>query len=188
MSSAWFATYASTHRHDHDRDSPGHEDVSFCFDPVRPFVWITSKWVRQVAAERDYTPTGGFISLQIINAGVGNDSHFPAGYEDGHAAGLQLLQVAAPGQRRADSGNTPGTTEDSRTHRTAPRDGLQAAVAREVGFGVVGRGGGWLVEVAGADQSKPGERADHGEDAGDREDLADAGHEGPVRRCVTKSQ
>jgi len=38
----------------------------------------------------------------MINAGVDYDSHFPAGYEAGHTAGLRLLRVAA--RTRAEHG------------------------------------------------------------------------------------
>jgi hypothetical protein len=62
---------------------------------VCPFAWITSKWVRTVAAQRAYSVDWRLISLRLINSGVDYDSHFPAGYEDGHASGLRLLRVAA---------------------------------------------------------------------------------------------
>ena len=70
-------------------------DIRFYFDPVCPFAWMTSKWVRLVAARRDYTVDWRLISLRLINAAVDYDSHFPAGYEEGHASGLRLLRVAA---------------------------------------------------------------------------------------------
>ena len=33
----------------------GMTDLHFWFDPVCPFAWLTSKWVRTVAAQRDYS-------------------------------------------------------------------------------------------------------------------------------------
>jgi 2-hydroxychromene-2-carboxylate isomerase len=77
-------------------------DISFWFDPVCPFAWITSQWIRTVAAQRDYTVDWRFISLRLINADVDYDTHFPAGYEDGHTSGLRLLRVAA--RARAEHG------------------------------------------------------------------------------------
>jgi hypothetical protein len=69
--------------------------IRFYFDPVCPFAWMTSKWVRMVAAQRDYTVDWRFISLRMINSHIDYDSHFPAGYEEGHTSGLRLLRVAA---------------------------------------------------------------------------------------------
>jgi len=70
-------------------------DLHFYFDPVCPFAWMTSKWVRMVAQQRDYDVDWRFVSLRIINADVDYDGHFPVGYEHGHTAGLRLLRVAA---------------------------------------------------------------------------------------------
>jgi DSBA-like thioredoxin domain len=70
-------------------------DLHFYFDPVCPFAWMTSKWVRQVAAQRDYDVEWRFISLRLLNSHVDYDSHFPPDYEAGHTAGLRLLRVAA---------------------------------------------------------------------------------------------
>ena len=77
-------------------------DIRFYFDPVCPFAWMTSKWVRQVQAERDYSVEWRFISLRLINAEVDYDAHFPPEYEAGHTAGLRLLRVAA--RARAEHG------------------------------------------------------------------------------------
>lgn len=70
-------------------------DLRFWFDPVCPFAWLTSRWVRMVAEQRDYSVEWRFISLRLLNAHVDYDSHFPAGYEGGHTAGLRLLRLAA---------------------------------------------------------------------------------------------
>lgn len=77
-------------------------DVNFYFDPVCPFAWMTSKWVRQVQAQRDYTVDWRFISLRLVNSNVDYDAHFPPEYEAGHMAGLRLLRVAA--RARAEHG------------------------------------------------------------------------------------
>jgi hypothetical protein len=69
--------------------------LHFYFDPVCPFAWMTSKWVRMVAARRDYQVDWRFISLRLLNAHIDYESHFPASYEEGHTAGLRLLRVAA---------------------------------------------------------------------------------------------
>ena len=53
-------------------------DLNFYFDPVCPFAWITSKWVRMVALRRDYSVDWRFISLRLINADVDYATHFPA--------------------------------------------------------------------------------------------------------------
>jgi hypothetical protein len=77
-------------------------DLHFYFDPVCPFAWMTSKWVRIVAAQRDYSVDWRFISLRVVNVNVDYDAHFPADYEAGHTAGLRLLRVAA--RARAEHG------------------------------------------------------------------------------------
>ncbi|HTF51661.1 MAG TPA: hypothetical protein VK735_29800 [Pseudonocardia sp.] len=70
-------------------------DINFYFDPVCPFAWMTSKWVRKVQAQRDYSVDWRFISLRLLNSHIDYDAHFPPEYEAGHTAGLKLLRVAA---------------------------------------------------------------------------------------------
>lgn len=74
-------------------------DLRFYFDPVCPFAWMTSKWVRQVQARRDYTVDWSFISLRQLNAHIDYAAHFPPEYEAGHTAGLRLLRAAASVRR-----------------------------------------------------------------------------------------
>ena len=77
-------------------------DIAFYFDPVCPFCWMTSKWVRMVSAQRDYQVDWRFISLRLLNAHIDYDEHFPPEYEAGHTAGLRLLRVVA--KTRAEHG------------------------------------------------------------------------------------
>ncbi|KRE40251.1 DsbA family protein [Knoellia sp. Soil729] len=70
-------------------------DIRFYFDPVCPFCWLTSKWIRMVQAERDLSVDWRFISLRLINEHIDYDAHFPPEYEAEHTAGLRLLRVVA---------------------------------------------------------------------------------------------
>ena len=70
-------------------------DVRFWFDPVCPFAWMTSKWVRTVQGQRDYAVEWRFISLRLLNKHIDYDEHFPPEYEEGHTAGLRMLRVCA---------------------------------------------------------------------------------------------
>ncbi|PKV97768.1 hypothetical protein ATK30_8768 [Amycolatopsis echigonensis] len=70
-------------------------ELNFYFDPVCPFAWMTSKWVRQVARQRSYDVDWRFISLRLLNAHVDYATHFPPEYDASHTAGLRLLRLAA---------------------------------------------------------------------------------------------
>ena len=70
-------------------------DIEFFWDPVCPFAWITSRWVEQVAAQRDFSVDWRFISLRLINKDKDYATEFPPEYEFGHTAGLRMLRVAA---------------------------------------------------------------------------------------------
>ena len=70
-------------------------DIEFFWDPVCPFAWITSRWVEQVAAQRNYRVDWRFISLRLINKHKDYATEFPPEYEKGHTAGLRFLRVAA---------------------------------------------------------------------------------------------
>lgn len=70
-------------------------DIEFFWDPVCPFAWITSRWVQQVADQRDYRVDWRFISLRLLNKHKDYATEFPPEYEHGHTAGLRFLRVAA---------------------------------------------------------------------------------------------
>jgi 2-hydroxychromene-2-carboxylate isomerase len=70
-------------------------DIEFFWDPVCPFSWITSRWVEQVARQRDDAVDWRFISLRLLNRTKDYATEFPSDYEHGHTAGLRTLRVAA---------------------------------------------------------------------------------------------
>ncbi len=76
-------------------DSDPSYDIEFFWDPVCPFAWITSEWVRKVAAQSDYRVDWRFISLRLLNKDKDYATEFPPDYEHGHTAGLRMLRVAA---------------------------------------------------------------------------------------------
>jgi hypothetical protein len=103
-------------------------DLHYYFDPVCPFAWMTSKWVRMVAAQRDYQVDWRFISLRILNAHIDYAAHFPEHYEDEHTAGLRLLRVFA--RVRSDHGSAavePLYSAIGARLFEIPRDGLSSA-------------------------------------------------------------
>lgn len=76
-----------------------HPDLEFFFDPVCPFCWVTSRWVRHVQRLRGIDVRWRFISLRMLNEGHYADK--PPGYPAAHQRGLELLRVAAAARSEA---------------------------------------------------------------------------------------
>ena len=74
---------------------PGMADVEFFFDPVCPWAWITSRWVDEVARQRNLEVEWRFIALRILNEAKDYERDFAPGYVEGHGTGLKLLRVCA---------------------------------------------------------------------------------------------
>jgi 2-hydroxychromene-2-carboxylate isomerase len=70
-------------------------DVEFFWDPICPWAWMTSRWVADVAKQRDLKVDWRFISLRLLNAAKDYEKDFPAGYPAVHGTGQKLLRVAA---------------------------------------------------------------------------------------------
>ncbi len=76
--------------------------IEFFWDPVCPFAWMTSRWLRRVAALRDIEVEWRFINLSILNEERDYETEFPEGYRESHNRGRRMLRVAAA--VRADAG------------------------------------------------------------------------------------
>ena len=70
-------------------------DIEFFWDPVGPFAWQTSRWLRRVAQLRGLTVDWRFINLAILNEERDYDNEFPEGYRESHDRGRRMLRVAA---------------------------------------------------------------------------------------------
>jgi 2-hydroxychromene-2-carboxylate isomerase len=70
-------------------------DLDFFWDPVCPWAWITSRWVEEVAQQRQLDVDWRFICLRIVNEDKDYATDFPPGYVEGHGSGQKLLRVAA---------------------------------------------------------------------------------------------
>jgi hypothetical protein len=69
-------------------------DVELYFDPVCPFCWQTSKWLRQVQRLKGLDVGYRFISLQFLNEGIGYEDRGET-YAEAHRQGTRLLRGAA---------------------------------------------------------------------------------------------
>jgi predicted DCC family thiol-disulfide oxidoreductase YuxK len=69
-------------------------DVELYFDPVCPFCWQTSKWLRQVQRLKGLDVGYRFISLQFLNESIGYEDRGET-YAQAHRQGTRLLRVAA---------------------------------------------------------------------------------------------
>ncbi len=71
------------------------DHIELFFDPVCPFCWVSSKWVRQVQRLSDLTVEWRFISLAVLNERPGAYDDKPELYPVVHGVGRNLLRVAA---------------------------------------------------------------------------------------------
>lgn len=70
-------------------------DIEFFWDPICPWAWITSRWVTEVARQRDLVVDWRFICLRLLNEHRDYATEFPEGYPAVHGTGHKLLRVAA---------------------------------------------------------------------------------------------
>jgi 2-hydroxychromene-2-carboxylate isomerase len=115
-------------------------DIEFFFDPVCPWAWITSRWVCEVADQRQFDVDWRFICLRFVNEHRDYEKEFRPGYEEGHNLGKRLLRAAAA-QKAKDAGEVARlyTLFGNRLHVEGRRgdlmdpDGLRATL-EEDGF------------------------------------------------------
>lgn len=68
-------------------------DLEFFFDPVCPFCWVTSRWVKEVQRARGLEVEWRLLSLRLLNEDGYGDK--PPEYPAVHRRGLEMLRVCA---------------------------------------------------------------------------------------------
>jgi hypothetical protein len=71
-------------------------DVTFFFDPLCPFTWRTSRWVRSMADKRGLTVQWRLLSLATLNEG----KEIPEQFRDGMARGWRASRLLTAADER----------------------------------------------------------------------------------------
>lgn len=110
-------------------------DLDFFFDPVCPWAWVTSRWVVEVAQQRDYEVDWRFICLRIVNEDKAFEQDPTSPYGRVHGAGRMMLRAAAAA-KVSDGNDAVGrlyTEFGNRLHL----DGRSASEIREGNFALI---------------------------------------------------
>jgi 2-hydroxychromene-2-carboxylate isomerase len=112
-------------------------DLDFFWDPVCPWAWITSRWVREVVKEKGIDVDWRFIALKVVNEEKGYAPELVERYTKVHGLGFSLLKVAAAvreshgpepiGALYNDFGTRIHVEQDAPSLRT--REGIEAILA-----------------------------------------------------------
>jgi|SRR5215475_10698723 len=65
------------------------DDVTFYFDPICPFTWRTSRWLREVTSRRGHTIGWQLMSLKMLNEG----RELPEAFRDRIAFSIRPVRV-----------------------------------------------------------------------------------------------
>ncbi|WP_199430850.1 mycothiol-dependent nitroreductase Rv2466c family protein [Qaidamihabitans albus] len=138
-------------------------ELEFYFDPVCPFCWVTSQWVREVQRHRPVEVTWRPLSLRLLNEPIGYD-HRPPGYPEAHQRGLEMLRVV-DAARQADGdavlGDLYAAMGEAVWHEPAPAEASFEAILASTGRG---RDLGPILERAGLDRALADAAADDSRD------------------------
>jgi predicted DsbA family dithiol-disulfide isomerase len=94
-------------------------DLEFFFDPVCPFAWVTSRWVKEVQQQREYDVTWrSSRSRSSTRTGLGL---VHTGVPGRHVTGMMGLRVAD--EVRQTSATTASTASTPRSARRSTSSG-----------------------------------------------------------------
>src|SRR3954447_8689012 len=77
-------------------------EVTFHFDPVCPYTWMTSRWAVEVTAARGVTLGWRALSLRVVNEGKIDEKH--RAVMDAAFGALRVVEALADAGRHDDAG------------------------------------------------------------------------------------
>lgn len=104
--------------------------LDFYFDPFCPFAWVTSRWVHEVAAQRELDVHWKVMSLAVLN----EDKDIPDDYREmlSHAWGPVRVCIAAEQAKGGDVLDGLYTSLGKRIHDDGRREDMDAVIAESL--------------------------------------------------------
>lgn len=104
-------------------------NVDFWFDPVCPYTWLTSRWIREVERVRDVTVRWRVMSLSVLNEGLDVDPEDPEGQWGDYMRGPGRVCAAVSGRYGNEALGRFFDALGVRLHERGEWDGAERALA-----------------------------------------------------------
>ncbi|MGW7077740.1 mycothiol-dependent nitroreductase Rv2466c family protein [Streptomyces sp. NPDC054866] len=105
------------------------QNVDFWFDPVCPYTWLTSRWIREVERVRDVTVRWRVMSLSVLNEGLDVDPEDPEGQWGDYMRGPGRVCAAVAARHGSEALGTYLDALGVRLHERGEWDGAERALA-----------------------------------------------------------
>lgn len=105
------------------------QDVDFFFDPVCPYTWLTSRWIREVERVRDVRVRWRVMSLSVLNEHLDVDPEDPDGQWGDYMRGPGRVCAAVAGRYGSEALGRYLDALGVRLHERGEWDGAERALA-----------------------------------------------------------
>ncbi|MEV6754072.1 disulfide bond formation protein DsbA [Streptomyces sp. NPDC051214] len=105
------------------------QDVDFWFDPVCPYTWLTSRWIREVERVRDVRVRWRVMSLSVLNEHLDVDPEDPEGQWGDYMRGPGRVCAAVAARHGSEALGRYLDALGVRLHERDEWDGVEPALA-----------------------------------------------------------
>ncbi|MGW0903460.1 mycothiol-dependent nitroreductase Rv2466c family protein [Streptomyces sp. NPDC002853] len=105
------------------------QDVDFWFDPVCPYTWLTSRWIREVEQVRDVQVRWRVMSLSVLNEHLDVDPEDPEGQWGDYMRGPGRVCAAVAARHGSEALGRYLDALGVRLHERGEWDGAERALA-----------------------------------------------------------